>query len=246
MNIIKKITVLLTASFLIFMAGFGCKKDAPPPTPTPVPTPTIVPHDEKIVYTFNGALYQIETDGKEKEELFPDSNSKWFPSVSPDGWYVAYWVFSGGAYNLWIGDFKKNISYQITFDSAGLEASTHNITINNSPSWTPDSEHIIYSRYGDIWKITRDGFNTEALTDTRNNISPAVSANHRLIYSKIEGSAYNLYVRALYGKHDTQLTSYTGEKAVSSFFSPDGKTVVYNLINKDTVNIYKFNIDSKT
>jgi flagellar motor protein MotB len=247
----KKITTFALIAALVFLsASFsgGCRKKVEPPKPTPTPTPTTIPHIQKIVFTYNGNLYWMNTDGTGREEIFRDSNSKWFPSVSPDGWYVAYWAQStGNSYNLWVGDFKKAKAYQITFDAETIDGETQNFAISNLAAWDKDSAMLVYSRYRDIWKMDREGYDQEALTDNHVNFSPALASDGRIVYSKTENaSTVNLYMRRIDERNEEKITSFNGKKATSPVFSPDGTKLAYAVIDKETVNIYIKDFKAKT
>ncbi len=242
---ILALTVLFGALSMIPLSG-GCQKKKSAPVPTMVPTKTPVPTMEKIVYTYNGRLFWINTDGSARQELFPDSNSKWFPSVSPDGWYVMYWVQSRSNYNLWLADLKKGRSMQITFDNDALEGDVQNFRISNSVCWSEDSLTVVFSRNKNVWRMTRDGFNQEALTLTHDSYSSALSKQNRLVYAKIESpSVVNLYIKDPSMASDSRLTSHTDKKAASPNFSPDGSKVVYTLTGEEDVNIYMVDLKTK-
>jgi flagellar motor protein MotB len=239
------VTLILGAVSLIPVSG-GCQKKKAPPAPTLVPTKTPVPTLEKIVYTYNGRLYWVNTDGSARQELFPDTNSKWFPSVSPDGWYIMYWVQNSKTYNLWLADLKKGRSFQVTFDNDTMEGDVQNFKISNSPSWSDDSLTVCFSRNNNVWRMTRDGFNQEAMTLTHDSYSCALSNQGRLAYAKTENrTTSNLYIKDSSLESDIKLTSHTGKKASSPYFSPDGSKIVYTLAGEEEVNIYMVNISTK-
>ena len=247
-TILKSLLAVLVIFGVISMipVSGGCQKKKAQPTPTLVPTKTPVPTLEKIVYTYNGRLYWINTDGTARQELFPDSNSKWFPSVSPDGWYIMYWVQNSKSYNLWLADLKKGRSVQITFDNDTMEGDIQNFRISNSPSWSEDSLTVCFSRNNNIWRMTRDGFNQEALTLSHDSYSCSLSKKNRLVYSKTENSStVNLYMKDSSLESDVRLTSNTGKKASSPSFSPDGSNIVYTLTGEEDVNIYILDINTK-
>lgn len=246
--LIKNKIFILMAALLVFtgiLPFVGCRQRREPPKPTPTPTNTPVPHMEKIIYTYNGTLLWMNTDGTGKEILFPDNNSKWFPSASPDGWYVIYWVQTSEYYNLWLGDFKNGKTAQITFDQDTLEGDVQNFSVSNAVSWSSDSTFIVYSRNKDIWKMTRDGFNQEALTSSHDCISPALSKGNKLVFVKNENTGTsNLYIKDLDSFNAQRLTKVTGRTAGSPHFSPDGLKVAYTLDDSDNVDIYMIDINS--
>ncbi len=239
------ITAVLLA-FLCALPSLGCRKKREAPKPTPTPTNTEVPRLEKIVYTYNGNLLWTNTDGKGRESLFPDNNSKWFPSVSPDGWLVIYWVQTSEYYNLWLGDFKRGKASQITFDQDTLEGDVQNFSIGNAVSWLEDSSSVIYSRNKDVWKMTRDGYNQEAVTNTHDCISPTISKHNKLVFAKLEkDDTSNLYIKDIGSFGETRLTRLMGKKAGSPVFSPDGNSVVYTVTDTDNVDIFLIDVASR-
>ncbi|MCX8094227.1 MAG: OmpA family protein [Candidatus Goldbacteria bacterium] len=249
----KKLNFLIVYFIILFFILFfslisiGCKKKRVPPTPTPTPTNTPIPSIEKIVYTYNGNLYWINIDGSGKEILFPDNNSKWFPSVSPSGWYIAYWVQKNSFYNLWLADLKSSKTTQLTFDQDKLEGDIQNFKINNSPAWSFDESFILYSRNKNIWKITRDGFNQESITFSHDCISPSISKENKIVYVKIESpETHNLYIRDLGLQNEEKLTNYINKKVVSPCISADGKKVVFALNYGQNIDLILLDINKKT
>lgn len=245
---IKNKIIVIIAVFIAFFTVFsavGCKKKRVVLEPTPTPTSTQVPHMEKIIYTYNGELLWMNTDGSGIERLFPGTNSKWFPSVSADGWNIIYWAQSSQYYNLWIADLKKGRTKQITFDQDTLEGDTQNFRINNAVAWSLDSSFIVFSRNKDIWKITKEGFNPEALTDTHDSISPTLSKDSKLVFVKIEKeNTYNLYVKDINALSQQRLTKLNDKKAGSPQFSQDGSKVVYTVTDGENVDVYLIDMAS--
>jgi outer membrane protein OmpA-like peptidoglycan-associated protein len=239
---IKNKAVVIIAVFIAFFTLFysaGCRKKRVAAPPTPTPTSTQVPRMEKIVYTYNGVLLWMNTDGSGRETLFPGANSKWYPSVSPDGWKIIYWAQNARYYNLCSADLKSGRTSQLTFDEDTLEGDTQNFRINNAVAWSPDASFIVYSRNKDIWKITRDGLNPEALTGSHDSISPTLSKDNKLVFVKIEKeSTYNLYVKDISALSQQRLTKLVDKKAGSPQFSPDGSRVVYTVTDGENVDIY--------
>jgi flagellar motor protein MotB len=239
--------LIIISAFVFILSGTqGCQSKKTAALPTPMPTSTPQPRLEKILFTYDGNLLWMDPDGNNRQEIFPDNTSKWFPSVSPDGWYVAYWVQTGKSYNLWVGDFKKRKAVQITFDSDGLDSDVQNFNNRNSCAWTADSQNVVYARANEIWKMNIEGYDQVSLTDTHNCISPAVSKDNRLVYVEKESeTTSNLYIKNLDGVLAEKLTNLSGKKAGSPSFSPDGQKVIFTIEELDTINIYIIDINAR-
>ena len=232
---LKILCIIFTAAAFLT----GCKSTKSAPVPTPVATATPVPHREKIVFTFNGNMFWMDPDGSNRQEIFPDANSKWFPSVSPDGYSIAYWVQNRTSYNIWVADLHKQAAYPVTFNDDTFDSSIQNFNFRNAPCFTPDSKYIIYAYHGDIWKMTRDGYDQVALTSTHNCYSPAISGDNRLVFVlKESDDTCNLYMQGINGREPEKITNQSGKKAGSPAFSPDGKKIIYTVQDNDSINIF--------
>lgn len=244
---IIKVLIIFYISIFLLIYIFGCRRKMAPLPPTPTPTNTPVPSMEKIVYTYNGNLYWINIDGSGKEILFPDNNSKWFPSVSPSGWYIVYWVQKNSYYNLWIADLRMKRTTQLTFDEDKLEEDIQNFKMSSAPAWSHDESFIVYSRNKNIWKITREGFNQESLTFSHDCISPSLSKTNKIVYVKIETpETHNLYIRDIDLQNETKLTYYDKKRVNSPCISNDGKKVIFALNYGENIDIIMLDIATKS
>ena len=247
-NKIHKPAVTALAFFIMISFALlpGCKKEEKPPPPTPTPTNTPVPKIERIAYAYNGNLYWMETDGKGRRVIFSGEGSKWYPSASPDGWYIMFWMQTMKSYNLWLGSLKTRSYHQVTFDRDSLEGEIQNFKINNAVAWSQDSSYVVYSRNKDIWKMTREGFNQAALTDSHDCISPSLSKDGKLVYARIEGPrTHNLYIKSIDEKEGTKLTDFQGKKAGSPRFSPNGRKIVFTLSDSENVDVWIIDVNTK-
>ncbi len=93
------------------------------------------------------------------------------PAVSPDGNWVVYPVretdldADKGRYDLWISPVAGGEARRLT---------THESN-DSSPAWSPDGEHVLFlSNRGDatqVWRISPDGGDAEAVTDLPLSVS---------------------------------------------------------------------------
>ena len=84
------------------------------------------------------------------------------PSWSPDGSKIAYSLFDGASWSIWVADAETGQRNQIT--------NTRESDI--SPAWSPDGEWIAFcrvnneSKSSDIWAVRGDGTSLTQLTNT--------------------------------------------------------------------------------
>ena len=94
--------------------------------------------------------------------------------------------------------------------------------------------------------MTRDGFNQEAVTDTHDSMSPALSKNNKLAFVKIErNGSHNIYTRDLHSENTEKLTSYTDKQAGSPVFSPDGTKLLFTVSDAENTDLYLMDLASR-
>ena len=98
----------------------------------------------------------------------------------------------------------------------------------SSAAWTPDSQSLVYSMAGSLWRQKLDSTVAEQLTagpgyDYQPDCSPD---GHWVVYSSYAGDAIELWALNLDTRQSRQLTS-GGAVNVEPRFSPDGKRIAF-------------------
>jgi TolB protein len=126
-----------------------------------VAAPTWVPGAFKLLYCSwkNGATQIFEHDlSSGARQIFMRSpGSSFSPNVSPDGRKVAVVLDKSGTPNLYVCDIDGSNQKQLTFSRDDV----------SSPSWAPDSQHLVFStrkgRAG-LYKINSNGGTPQRLS----------------------------------------------------------------------------------
>jgi hypothetical protein len=108
------------------------------------------------------ALFAVSLETGEKRQLTnpqPPASGDAHPTVSPDGrWLVfrrtASGIFSGELYRLPLGSGLTASGEPQRLTQAALDA--------GYPTWMPDSEEILFSRRGSLWRLVVPGESTPA------------------------------------------------------------------------------------
>ncbi len=186
-------------------------------------------------------LWQIDYPGGEARAITKDSNSYSSASVTADMKSLVT-ILHRRIVNLWIapGD-KASEAVKI------LSGNSKDLGWMLGVQWLRDGR-IIYgstaSGKEDIWLMNADGSNQKQLTTTAGaNFEPTVSADGRtMVYvSKAADAAPHLWKMNLERGECAQLTN--GVSELRPDISPDGRWVVYMLVDKDSPRVWKTSID---
>ena len=94
--------------------------------------PSWSPDGKRIVYTFN-QIYVMDADGRNSKKLTHDVGFKRRPSWSHDGTRIAYVADN----RIWVMDSNGKNERRLT-----------NVTSDDHPTWSPDSESIAFHSFG--------------------------------------------------------------------------------------------------
>ncbi|MDQ1612851.1 MAG: hypothetical protein QOG00_2782 [Pyrinomonadaceae bacterium] len=186
-------------------------------------------------------LWQIDYPGGEARAITKDSNSYSSAGVTADMKSLVT-ILHRRIVNLWIapGD-KASEAVKI------LSGNSKELGWMLGVEWLRDGR-IIYgstaSGKEDIWLMNADGSNQKQLTTTAwANFEPSVSADGRtMVYvSKAADGAPHLWKMNLETGECAQFTN--GVSELRPDISPDGRWVVYMLVDKDSPRVWKTSID---
>jgi Tol biopolymer transport system component len=149
------------------------------------------------------------------------------PRISPDGSRLAYTAAGSKGADVWVYDFQRDASTQLTFTGPGLR----------EVAWALDSKHLVFGDGESLWWIRADGSSMpqKLLEKTANPRPFSFSPDGRLIYSPFGSRGlpdlWTLPIdlsdseRPKAGTPEPFLTEAFVE--VDPAFSPDGKFIAY-------------------
>jgi serine/threonine protein kinase len=212
---------------------------APTQTLPPLPTQTSSPSAEWIAFNSrmsgNADIYLVDTQGDHLTQLTNSSAHDLYPSWSPDGKQIVYQTNEGGDQELAI----------VTISNKRVERLTDNDCNDWAPVWSPvDSWIVFYSDCdGDrnIYKIGEDGSKRTQLTFSSgiNNWFPSWSPDgEKITFTSNRSGNYRIYVMDANAEQVSELAP-----GCVSFFSPDGKQILYGVYCDDTDDLFLMNAD---
>ena len=115
----------------------------------------------------------MNANGSGQKQLTHDGSANYYPSVSPDGRYIAFTSTRSGSQNIWMMDIDGGNLKQLT-----------NSADATWPQWSPDNAWIVYKDYGGgkrtLWKISVNGGAPVQVTE-RYTDWPSVSPDGKLL-----------------------------------------------------------------
>jgi Tol biopolymer transport system component len=205
----------------------------------------VSPDGKTLVLELVGDLYTLPFSGGEARKITSGMGFNSMPRFSPDGKKIAFISDRGGAENVWISDADGSDARQLSQDEQSEFA---------SPTWTPDGNYVIASRFpqfpvgsNELWMYHIKGGAGVQVTKSKpkpdappnrwvNALGPSMSKDGRYLYYTARTNPQGFYnvvfplsqiVRRnmITGEEDT-VTDAPGS-AMRSEISPDGKLLVY-------------------
>jgi serine/threonine protein kinase len=207
-------------------------------TPEPSVTPTISLNGKWIAFNSrmdgDADIYMVDTDGKNLTQLTSSSAHDLYPSWSPDGTRIVYQTNEGGDQEIAIIDIATKRVRKVT----------ENTCDDWAPVWSPADDWIVYYSNCDgdrnIYKIRLTGTNRTQLTfGSGTNWFPAWSGDGRKItFTSGRSGDYHIFVMNADGSNIKDLA-----EGCISYFSPDGKQILYGMYCTDTDDLFLMNAD---
>ena len=165
--------------------------------------PTWSPKGNKIAFTattdipndgWQSDIYRMRvSDGRFRRLTYTPRTKEFAPDWSPDGTLIAFTKQNEKHHRYGIGTVAPNAEEYAWLVINPLSGSGYT---DVNPSWSPDSEWVAFSRdhgedpFVDIFKVSRDGTQTEAVTDLSSLAqNPVWGADDRILFMHDEGLA---------------------------------------------------------
>jgi Tol biopolymer transport system component len=202
--------------------------------------------DGRIIYTSRVTgqinLWGTDREGNNPRQLTSSAGSDTLPCVSPDGRYVVFASNRSGRRDLWRADIDGSNEKPLT---TGARVST--------PTFSSDGRWVIYSkvedgvaRQTDLWRVSIDGGSAEKLTDVKFAAYPTVSPDDKWIaFYKFDTQdrKTKAVIVPFDGGAPVKTLVYTFDPMPWLRWSPDGRSLIYNVTNKGATNLWRLPID---
>ena len=217
--------------------------------------PVWTPDGQAILYdSSDGTQEQIwsvnVTSGRRTQLTHVDGLAS-FASLSPDGRYIAFYLYKDGALDLWTARADGSEAHALTHTLASAENGQCNFACHQA-AWSPDGQHLAYMG-GDgksIWTMRADGTDAQSVIDDgETNHFPWFLADGRLAF-------ITEYVPPNYGGAWTNAWAYdldTGKRTLLQEFmsmqgpidwSADGTQVLFHSPRAGNFDAFLINLNA--
>ena len=207
----------------------------------------ISPDGKTIAFDMMGDIYTVPMQGGKAKQITKGLAFDAHPRFSPDGKKLLFTSDRSGADNIWILDFEKQDTTQLT---------KTNVEDYVNAIWTPDGKYIIAAkgrRTPRLWMYNVDGGGGIQLNDQPGNlktIDPSISADGKLVYYSQRNGAWNYnallpqYQIGVYNKEKGEFNTITSRygSAFTPTLSKDGKWMVYGSRYQDKTGLVLRNL----
>jgi TolB protein len=204
------------------------------------------PDKQQIVFHSNrdgwSAIYIMDRDGSNVRRITPENRFAQFPSVSPDGKWIAFEMYMDQAddWDIFVMPIEGGTPRRITFDPAH----------DGGAAWSPDGNQIAFhstrAGYYDIYTVALDGSGLHRLTNFTETMDvwPQWSADGSqiLFHSERDGNS-EIYIMNADGSHPFNLTQHPGLDRAPRFM-PDGQHIVFRSERDGESALYIMHINS--
>jgi tricorn protease len=220
-------------------------------------------HGNKIVFSYAGDLYTVDTDGGTARRLTSHKGYEMFPRFSPNGEKVAFTGQYNGNTEVFTipeeGGSPKRITYTATLqrDDVADRMGPNNIVM----TWTPNGESIVFrsrkksfnSFIGQLFKVPVEGGIPEQLPLPEGGFCSYSPGGDRMAYNQVfrefrtwkhyrGGMADDIWIHD-FNTHETKaITSHKGQDIIPMW---KGNTVYFLSDRNWRMNLYKYNMETE-
>jgi Tol biopolymer transport system component len=190
------------------------------------------PDKSTIVIDLQGTLFTLPASGGPATAITDDLYDARQPSWSPDGKSIAFMSDRDGYWHIW----------SIGRDGKNAKVLTSGPFYDQEPDWSPDGTHIAFSSNRTtnlaIWDLDVQSGEIHIITkNSANNIKPTWSPNgSEIAFVSERSSSRGIYAVTLNGTE--RLLKATNGNVGTPSWSPDGKGVLYSVINDGEAKLF--------
>ena len=167
-----------------------------------------------------------DTGGTNPRRIFRAEGAALAPQWSPDGRWIAF-----GAGSFFLGRTRPGRVMLVKPDGSEVRTLTSGPANAGFPSWSPDSEHIVYR----LWSDTAGGLRIVSVADKTvrplttgyDNFPSWSPAGDRIVFSRFADDDFDIYTIRPDGTRLTRLTTAAGNDS-HPIWSTDGTHILFS------------------